>query len=283
MMDLQLVIIFTYIICNLTTSDQILKEVPVTQQLRQSNTPHIDPYTGQNQTVQLGETAIITCKIYNVANRSVSWVRLPEGHILIVDGETFTQDTRISSVISRHNHVWSIRIQQVQPHDRGQYECQVSTEKKLSLVFQLHVVIPKVQIRGGPDIFIHDGSPAQLECVVTEFILPPQSVVWHRDGQLLDTTLYTGLAHHVDTSVNRSLVSSVSDLLTSLSSTLKIDPVSRNDAGNYTCKIGELTPVQAVLHVVDKLGEHKLFMVNAGDSYNVQALLILIVLSLLLQ
>ena len=36
------------------------------------------------------------------------------------------------------------RIQQVQPHDRGQYECQVSTEKKLSLVFQLHVVIPKV-------------------------------------------------------------------------------------------------------------------------------------------
>ena len=32
----------------------------------------------------------------------------------------------------------------MQPHDRGQYECQVSTEKKLSLVFQLHVVIPKV-------------------------------------------------------------------------------------------------------------------------------------------
>lgn len=52
---------------------------------------------------------------------------------------------------------------------------------------------------------------------------------------------------------------------------------------NYLFKIGELTPVQAVLHVVDKLGEHKLFMVNAGDSYNVQALLILIVLSLLLQ
>ena len=48
-------------------------QVPVTQQLRQSNTPHIDPYTGQNQTVQLGETAIITCKIYNVANRYKSY------------------------------------------------------------------------------------------------------------------------------------------------------------------------------------------------------------------
>ena len=42
--------------------------------------------------------------------------------------------------------------------------------------------ILQVEIRGGPDIFIHDGSPALLECVVTDFILPPQTVAWRHNS-----------------------------------------------------------------------------------------------------
>lgn len=34
-----------------------------------SDAPHIDPYYGQNQTVQMGETVSLDCKIYNVLNR----------------------------------------------------------------------------------------------------------------------------------------------------------------------------------------------------------------------
>ena len=41
--------------------------------------------------------------------RSVSWVRLEDGHILVVDGETFTRDSRVTSAISRHRHTWSLR------------------------------------------------------------------------------------------------------------------------------------------------------------------------------
>ena len=31
--------------------------------------PHIDPYHGQNQTVQQGQTVYIGCRVYNVGNR----------------------------------------------------------------------------------------------------------------------------------------------------------------------------------------------------------------------
>ena len=41
--------------------------------------------------------------------RSVSWVRLSDGHILTVDSETFTQDSRISSNNNKITNVWSLR------------------------------------------------------------------------------------------------------------------------------------------------------------------------------
>ena len=79
--------------------------------VKKSDPAHIDPYYGQNQTVQMGETVSLDCKIYNVANRyggwrplwvlfliaifrSVSWVRRRDGHILTVDREVFTSDSR---------------------------------------------------------------------------------------------------------------------------------------------------------------------------------------------
>ena len=44
-------------------------QVPVAKMLRGQDTPHIDPYYQTDQTVQIRETAMLTCKIYNVANR----------------------------------------------------------------------------------------------------------------------------------------------------------------------------------------------------------------------
>ena len=42
-----------------------------------SDAPHIDPYYGQNQTVQIGEAVSINCKIYNVANRYSGLIKIP--------------------------------------------------------------------------------------------------------------------------------------------------------------------------------------------------------------
>ena len=37
--------------------------------LKQQSLSHIDPYYGQNQTVQQGQTVHISCRVYNVGNR----------------------------------------------------------------------------------------------------------------------------------------------------------------------------------------------------------------------
>ena len=54
---------------NPTNKNCRLLKAPVYLPVRLSDAPHIDPYYGKNQTVQLGQTVSLDCKIYNVANR----------------------------------------------------------------------------------------------------------------------------------------------------------------------------------------------------------------------
>lgn len=53
--------------------------------MKMSEAPHIDPYYGKNQTVQMGETVSVNCKIYNVANRFRN---------ILFDLEMFTESGR---------------------------------------------------------------------------------------------------------------------------------------------------------------------------------------------
>ena len=41
--------------------------------------------------------------------RSVSWVRVKDGHILTVDHEIFTADQRVETAINRRTNIWSLR------------------------------------------------------------------------------------------------------------------------------------------------------------------------------
>ena len=47
--------------------------------------PHIDPYYPTNQTLQLGQTAEIGCRIYNVGNRYCTETSLGDSKILKQD------------------------------------------------------------------------------------------------------------------------------------------------------------------------------------------------------
>ena len=57
------------ILKGLFDDDFLIFQVPNASMLRGQDTPHIDPYFQTNQTVQIRETAMLMCKIYNVANR----------------------------------------------------------------------------------------------------------------------------------------------------------------------------------------------------------------------
>ena len=47
-------------------------------------------------TGQLGGRVFLSCSIYNLHNKSVSWIRERDGYILTVDTETFISDPRYS-------------------------------------------------------------------------------------------------------------------------------------------------------------------------------------------
>ena len=49
-------------------------------------------------TGQVGGRVFLSCAIYNLHNKSVSWIRERDGYILTVDRETFISDSRYSEI-----------------------------------------------------------------------------------------------------------------------------------------------------------------------------------------
>lgn len=68
----------------------------------------------------------------------VSWVRSRDLQILSHAGIVFTADARVSAAAAGARH--SLRIERLRTTDAGRYECQVNTEPKMSLFFNLTVV-----------------------------------------------------------------------------------------------------------------------------------------------
>ena len=74
---------------------------------------------------QAGTTAFLECGVELVTNRSVSWVRRRDRHILAVDEEVFIPDTRFQ--VTHVGNKWTLVIREVGVTDEGSYQCQVSS------------------------------------------------------------------------------------------------------------------------------------------------------------
>lgn len=70
----------------------------------------------------------------------VSWIRKRDLHILTVGILTYTNDARFQSTHSDGSDEWTLKITSPLQTDNGTYECQVSTEPKISLAYELKVV-----------------------------------------------------------------------------------------------------------------------------------------------
>jgi Immunoglobulin I-set domain len=70
----------------------------------------------------------------------VSWIRRRDAHILAVDRYTFIADERFQAFHVESTDTWTLQIKYVQARDAGQYECQISTEPKMSHFITLNVV-----------------------------------------------------------------------------------------------------------------------------------------------
>lgn len=86
-------------------------------------------------------------QVKQIFNKSVSWIRVRDDHILTVDRTTFIADERFHAYYSLNEgqqpDAWTLQIKYVQARDAGLYECHLNLygdEKKVSARVLLHVV-----------------------------------------------------------------------------------------------------------------------------------------------
>lgn len=85
-------------------------------------------------------------QVKQIFNKSVSWVRVRDHHILTVDRTTFIADERFHAYYSSTGQLpglWTLQIKYVQARDAGMYECHLNfygDEQKTSARVQLNVV-----------------------------------------------------------------------------------------------------------------------------------------------
>ncbi|CAB3249018.1 unnamed protein product [Arctia plantaginis] len=186
----------------------------------------------------LGHAASLDCTVYRLLDKSVSWVRSRDLQILSHAGVVFTADARVSATSgvegagsSRH----SLRIERLRASDAGRYECQVNTEPKMSLFFNLTVVdepVPTVVVSAvGPSTVLGvEGGAATLACEA-RYEPPPRQlplaaleVRWHRGDELINLqSSRGGVSLDTERWAARSL------------SRLTLAELGAPDAGEYVC------------------------------------------------
>ncbi|XP_076031182.1 uncharacterized protein LOC143019431 [Oratosquilla oratoria] len=146
--------------------------------------PEFDPTLPGNVTAQRGSHAFLPCRVLHRGDKSVSWVRKGDSHILSVNQYIFITDDRFVSLHQEASDTWSLQIKYVQARDSGMYECQVSTEPKISKAVYLNVISPKVSIAGQEDVYVKAGSTVSLKCVITNTLTPPQFIFWYQEPRV---------------------------------------------------------------------------------------------------
>lgn len=206
-------------------------------------------YTGQE-----GGTAYLQCEIHNLNNKSVSWLRERDRHILTVDKETFISDRRFVSLHKKTqiSDIFTLSLHHLETSDAGKYQCQVSSLNKISRSVELVVIKPQVKILGGQDIHVKEGSKVILKCVITNIVEKPPYVTWYLNNKMLVD--FTGG------------LSSLSHAATHSISSLHLDSVQMADNGNYTCHPAGLHKVSISLHVLQAEKEQKLVVKESSAS-----------------
>ncbi|XP_021939716.1 uncharacterized protein LOC110839609 isoform X1 [Zootermopsis nevadensis] len=189
------------------------------------NDPVFDNNLVTNVTAQLGGTAFLHCRVRNLGERPVSWIRRRDWHILTSGLFTYTNDERFQVVHTEGGDDWNLQIKYVQKRDNGTYECQVATGAgTISHYFNLHVVVPSAFILGSGEYHIGEGSTISLVCIIENSPSPPQYVFWYHNERMIN----------YDTSRGGVTVSTEPGPKTH--SRLIINRATHGDSGNYTCR-----------------------------------------------
>jgi hypothetical protein len=147
-----------------------------------NNFPRILTHT-YNQTLNLSETAILTCHVKNLGNHHVTWLKydsitgiyLP----LTVDEQVFYSDKRyfVSSYsTSEDNSYWNLEISNTKLSDEGIYECKISN-RRASVSIKIHLQVQIPMTIEPSRLYVEPGSSVELDCKI--YNVNTSSITWH--------------------------------------------------------------------------------------------------------
>ncbi|XP_022242975.1 zwei Ig domain protein zig-8-like [Limulus polyphemus] len=193
----------------------------------------------KNVTTQLGKMVFLHCVVHNIGDKTVSWIRRKDFHLLSVGHVTYTAEKRFKVVYVEDSNDWILQMASVQPGDAGSYECQVNTHPMISYFVYLTVLIPEAAIAGAPDLHFESGSTINLTCIITRSPSPPIYVFWYHGDTVINYDPSRG--HTTLQKINED---------TALSS-LNIINAKTSDSGNYTCCPSNADATSISVHVLN--------------------------------
>nr|ABJ16990.2 IP06940p [Drosophila melanogaster] len=236
----------------------------------------------RNITGRTGHTeAIIKCRVDSLHDKSVSWIRKRDLHILTVGTATYTSDKRFQVTESKDSREWTLHVKAPLAKDSGIYECQVNTEPKMSMAFQLNIIEispdAKAVISGPPDLHFKAGSAIILNCLVQQpSVKDIGPIYWYRGEHMItpfdaddgQPEIPAGRGEHPqgipeDTSPNDIMsevdlqmefatrIAMESQLGDTLKSRLRISNAQTTDTGNYTCQPTTASSASVLVHVIN--------------------------------
>ncbi|XP_070493357.1 zwei Ig domain protein zig-8-like isoform X1 [Chironomus tepperi] len=211
------------------------------------NEPFFDETSSQvNVSAQLGNDAILHCRVNDLREKTVSWLKRKgeQLHLITIGASTYSGDSRYSIEFKPPND-WQLQIKYVNERDEGQFECQVNTQPSLALVVSLEVIVPRVEIideRGlrTPDKFYKSGSTIELKCVISKMPQPTNYVTWKHGLRMLNYDTSRG---GISVKTNLNSMGAVSRLY--------IANANKYDNGNYTCSLGESVQTTVTVHILN--------------------------------
>ncbi|XP_053971761.1 lachesin-like [Hylaeus anthracinus] len=213
--------------------------------------PYFDVTASRNVTALVDKTATLNCRVRNLGDRTVSWVRHRDIHLLTVGVETYTSDQRFVASHFPRTEDWTLQVKFPQPRDSGIYECQVSTTPPIGHSMHLSVVEPVTSIVGEPEMFINKGSTMNLTCVVRHSPEPPTAIYWTHDREVINYDSPRG---------GVSVITEKGEVTTSY---LLVQRAQAADSGQYTCHPSNANTKTVLVHVLN--GEHPAAMQHGGQ------------------
>nr|XP_045604523.1 zwei Ig domain protein zig-8-like [Procambarus clarkii] len=247
-----------------------------------------------NVTIGEGSHAFLPCRVANLGDRSVTWMRRRNLHIITAGLLTYSPDDRYRVLHPANTEEWTLHIKFAQPGDGGWYECQVNSDPKITrpvllIVKDKNMDDPfyqhelqavdnstQVHIEGAHERYIQRGSVLAVTCTVTHRLNKgPQHVVWYHGAARLDYDAPRGgIALETEKTPSRSVAR------------LLLSAVTPADSGRYSCRPD--TGGHAAVSVHVQSGQHQAAVQQSGhndtinESFSIQVVFLFSTLTHLL-